>query len=558
MRILSLKTNGFRKFAKEFKANFYKDTTYVFGGNHKGKTNILFAIIWAMLGSNLTGDERVCLVNNKKNGCYVELVFEDNQTIQHTIIRYKDKYDSSKNLLMLDGKIAKQEDLINFYHNKNLFLAVMNLSYFVGLQTAKQKELIDKYLPSVDIKSVYDKLSEKDKKILNVIPTNVKLYISELDNEIKFMNNKITNLKGQIEYAEKITNESLQKPSEFEKQQELDFAIQELEQLKSDNTINEKADLQKKLKELQDEELELNLEINKIEKDLQAGKKIYESMLNEKECCCPTCKQKLTDSSKVIATKQYRNDLITLFDKQNKLKERYKQKHFDKFACEGKIYSLKNTKTTVSAETLKQLEENIKALELEKQDNIKLQNEYSIKLDNIKKAKADIEKFNNEINLLNKSISETQNQSAIAKQLYFNCIKEKMQAADMYLKDVKIRFYKVIKATGEIKDDFVITYKDKDFSTLSRSEKIAASLEIANMLNKITKLNVPLFIDDSESYPDFDFISMYKDTQIIIAQVKKGRALRITNASNKVIKGFTSNINLHKKINIKKQLISVA
>lgn len=557
MKILSLKTNGFRKFAEEFKTNFYNDTTYIFGGNHQGKTNILFAIVWAMLGSNLTGDERVCFAHKNKSEYYVELVFEDNQNIKHTIIRYKNKYYNGKNFLTLDGKIAKQEDLINFYHNKNLFLAIMNLSYFVGLQPAKQKELIDKYLPDVDIKSVYDKLSEEDKKILNVVPANVKLYIGELDSEIKFMDNKITNLKGQIEYAEKITNEPLQKPAEFEKQQELDFAIQELEQLKSDNTINEKADLQKKLKELQDEELELNLEINKIEKDLQAGKKIYESMLNEKECCCPTCKQKLTDSSKVIATKQYRNDLITLFDKQNKLKERYKQKHFDKFACEGKIYSLENTQNTVSVETLKQLEENIKTLELEKQDNIKLQNEYSIKLDNIKKAKADIEKFNDEINLLNKSIIETQNQSAIAKQLYFNCIKEKMQSADMYLKDVKIRFYKVIKATGEIKDDFVITYKDKDFSTLSRSEKIAASLEIANMLNKITKLNVPLFIDDSESYPDFDFISMYKDTQIIIAQVKKGRALRITNGSE-VIKGFTSNTNLHKKTNIKRQLVSVA
>ena len=557
MKILSLKTNGFRKFAEEFKTNFYNDTTYIFGGNHQGKTNVLFAIVWAMLGSNLTGDERVCFAHKTKSEYYVELVFEDNQNVKHTIIRYKNKYDNGKNFLTLDGKIAKQEDLINFYHNKNLFLAIMNLSYFVGLQPAKQKELIDKYLPDVDIKSVYDKLSEEDKKILNVVPANVKLYIGELDSEIKFMDNKITNLKGQIEYAEKITNESIQKPAEFEKQQELDFAIQELEQLKSDNTITEKADLQKKLKELQDEELELNLEINKIEKDLQAGKKIYESMLNEKESCCPTCKQKLTDSSKVIATKQYRNDLIILFDKQNKLKERYKQKHFDKVACEGKIYTLENTKTTVSVETLKQLEENIKTLELEKQENIKLQNEYSIKLDNIKKAKADIEKFNNEISLLNKAIIETQNQSAIAKQLYFNCIKEKMQAADMYLKDVKIRFYKVIKATGEIKDDFVITYKDKDFSTLSRSEKIAASLEIANMLNKITKLNVPLFIDDSESYPDFDFISMYKDTQIIIAQVKKGRALRITNGSE-VIKGFTSNTNLHKKINTKKQLVSVA
>ncbi len=454
-------------------------------------------------------------------------------------------------------KIAIVVDLINFYLNKNLFLAIINLSYFVGLQPAKQKELIDKYLPDVDIKSVYDKLSAEDKKILDIIPTNVKLYIGELDGEIKFMENKITNLKGQIEYAEKITNETIQKPKEFGKQQELDFSLQELDQLKSNSTISDMAELQKKLKELQNEEFELTLEINKIEKDLQDGKKTYTSMMQEKNSCCPTCKQALTDSSKLIATKQYRNDLITLFDKQTKLKERYKQKHFDKIACEGKIYSLENTKSTVSAETLKQLENNIKLLELEKQEHIKLQNEYSIKLDNIKKAKSDIEKFNNEINLLNKSITETQMQSTIAKQLYFNCIKEKMQAADMYLKDVKIRFYKVIKATGEIKDDFVITYKDKDFSTLSRSEKIAASLEISNMLNKITKLNIPLFIDDSESYPDFDFISMYNDTQIIIAQVKKGRALRITNG-NELIKGFISNKNLHKKTNIKKQLVAVA
>lgn len=556
MKILSLKTNGFRKFEGDFETKFY-NTTYILGGNHKGKTNILFAIVWAMLGSNLTGDERVCFANKTKSEYYVELIFEDNQNIKHTIIRYKNKYDNSKNFLTLDGKIAKQEDLINFYHNKNLFLAIINLSYFVGLQPAKQRELIDKYLPNVDIKSVYDKLPTEDKKILDVIPSNVKLYIGELENEIKFMNNKITNLKGQIEYAEKITNEILQKPPEFEKQQELDFAIQELEQLKSDEIISNKAELQNKLNDLQKEEFELNLEINKLEKELQEGKKVYETMSNENESCCPTCKQKLTNSSKLLAKKQYRNTLITLFDKQNKLKERYKQKHFDRVACEGKIYTLENIKSNVSAETLKQLERNIKVLELEKQNIITLQNEHSIKLDNVKKARTDIEKFNNEIDLLNKSIIETQEQSAIAKKLYFNCIKEKIQAVDKYLKDVKIRFYKVIKATGEIKDDFVITYKNKDFSTLSRSEKTAASLEIANMLNKITNLNAPLFIDDSESYPDFDFTSMYNDTQILIAQVKKGRALKVTNGTE-IIKGFTSNKNLHEKTSIKKELVSVA
>lgn len=556
MKILSLKTNGFRKFPGEFKTKFY-DTTYIFGGNHKGKTNILFAIVWAILGTNLTGDERAYLGHKSKNDYYVELNFKDNKDNLHTIIRYKNRFDNGKNFLTLDGKISKQEDLINFYHNKNLFLSIVNLAYFVGLQPAKQKELIDKYLPNIDIKQVYEKLSEEQKSILDIVPTNVKLYINELDNEIKFMDNKITNLRGQIEYAEKIINEPLQKPKEFEKQQELDLSIQELEHLKSEKNIDNKIELQKMLVELQNEELELNLDINKLEKELQNGKKIYQEMINQKDCFCPTCKQLLNDNSKIIASKQYRNDLITLFDKQVKLKERYKQKHFDKIACEGKIISLENSNNPISPETLRQLEENIRVLELEKQENIRMQNEYNVKLENIQKSKNDIKELNNEIVLLNNSILETQKQSSIAKQLYFNSIKEKMQAADKYLKDVKIRFYKVIKTTGEIKDDFVITYKDKDFGTLSRSEKIATSLEIANMLNKITNLNVPFFIDDSESYPDFDFVNEYKDTQIIIAQVKKGHPLRITNCKNKII-GYTSNITLHRKSNNKKQLVHVA
>jgi len=33
----------------------------VTGKNTSGKTNILFAIVWAFLGTNLTGDERAWL-----------------------------------------------------------------------------------------------------------------------------------------------------------------------------------------------------------------------------------------------------------------------------------------------------------------------------------------------------------------------------------------------------------------------------------------------------------------------------------------------------------------
>ena len=44
---------------------------------------------------------------------------------------YSEKLLSVSNAIIVFDLIKKQEDLINFYHNKNLFLAIMNLSYFL-------------------------------------------------------------------------------------------------------------------------------------------------------------------------------------------------------------------------------------------------------------------------------------------------------------------------------------------------------------------------------------------------------------------------------------------
>ena len=60
MKVNNIKTVGFRKFKDEFKSDLY-DVTMVTGKNTSGKTNILFAIVWAFLGTNLTGDERAWL-----------------------------------------------------------------------------------------------------------------------------------------------------------------------------------------------------------------------------------------------------------------------------------------------------------------------------------------------------------------------------------------------------------------------------------------------------------------------------------------------------------------
>ena len=90
-------------------------------------------------------------------------------------------------------------------------------------------------------------------------------------------------------------------------------------------------------------------------------------------------------------------------------------------------------------------------------------------------------------------------------------------------------------------------------SDLSRSETIATAIEFANMFNKISRVNLPLFIDDYESCADYNFIEEYsKDTQIIVSQVEKGHYLTIADANSDnttiikpVITGFRT-INIHK------------
>ena len=116
----------------------------------------------------------------------------------------------------------------------------------------------------------------------------------------------------------------------------------------------------------------------------------------------------------------------------------------------------------------------------------------------------------------------------VAQKLYINYIEEKMKFATKHLKNVSIQYYKVLKEDGVIKEDFIILYNGNDLKTISRSETIATSLELCNMLNKVAKTNFPLFIDDSESCADYNFIEDYSnDTQILIARVEKGKDLTI-------------------------------
>ncbi len=531
MKITYIKTIGFRKFENEFETELF-DITSITGGNAKGKTNILYAIVWGFLGCNLTGDDKVYIGNKNADNCYVELHFIDNMGISHTLKRLKNKYNNKKNLLLLDEKNISQEDLTSYYSDKKLFLSIVNSNYFISRSTADQKALLDKYLPEIDINEIYNKLDDEDKSILEGCPRNVIQYIQELNDNKKIYEDKIKNLQGKIAYAENYISEKLDSSKTFDKQEELSLAMQELSFLKSDQKVEARKRQQKIVDNLNSQIITYQNQIDILNTNMIDGKKTYISIKNEPVSYCPMCKQKLSDEGRLVTIKNMKDSLENEYSKKIKLETELQELKRNLAVEKCKLYALGNENLDDQNNRIKELENQIKLLEQEKSEIDQYNTSINIKKENIQKAKDDIQIFKKNIDDLYDNIDSNKKAKDVAQKLLINYIEAKMQFATKHLKNVNIKYYTILKDSGEIKQDFIITCKGNDFKNLSRSETIATSLEISNMLNKISGVKLPLFIDDSESCADYDFIEDFSnDNQIFIAKVEKGKSLEIADYS---------------------------
>lgn len=532
MKITYLKTIGFRKFENEFETDLF-DVTSITGGNAKGKTNILYAVIWGFLGCNLTGDDKVYIGNKNTDNCYVEIHFIDNLGVTHTLKRLKNKYNNKKNFLLLDEKQISQDELTSYYSDKKLFLSIVNSNYFISRSPADQKALLDKYLPEIDIKEIYNKLDKEEKSILEGCQKNVTKYIQELNDDKKMYEDKIKNLQGKIAYAENFINEKLDTLKTFDKQEELSLAQQELSFLKTDQKAEAR---NKQLKIVENLNNQINLYQNQIETlttNMINGKKTYLSIKNEPISYCPMCKQQLSDKGRLNTIQNMKTDLENDYSNKIKLETELQEIKKNLAVEKCKLYALGNDNADKQKTRITEVKNQIEVLEKEKSEIDQYNTSINVKRENIQKAKADIQIFNKNIDELYSSLDSNKKAKDVAQKLLINYIEAKMQHATKHLKNVGIKYYTILKDSGEIKQDFIITYKGNEFKNLSRSETIATSLEISNMLNKISGVNLPLFVDDSESCADYNFIEDFSnDTQILIAKVEKGQNLEISNYQN--------------------------
>ncbi len=537
MKVNYVKTIGFRKFKKLFETELY-NVTNISGKNRSGKSNILYTIINIVLGTNLSGDEKACLINKNCDASYGELHFTDKLGTNHILVRGKHRYDNSKNFITLDGKPVTQKDLISFYKDKKLFLSILNPLYFLSKKPSEQKELVDKYLsdicPNNLMEIVYNKLSKKEQEILEGIPKNIPTYITELNKDIKKFDNTITALNGKIEYAQNIADQKVPSLKAFERDEELLLARQEFSYLNTNQNIIDKEKQKKLINELEKDILSKETEFNELETSMKIGKKKYLEIKTGISSVCPTCSQHIQDESKKQTITNMYNDLISKYDKRNLLETKVKELKLKLATEKCKYHSLEGNPTIEKSKRITIIEDNIKQLEDEKLEIEKFNSAVTLKENAIKNAKADILNFNKQKQANLKYIDNVNKAKKVAQKLYISYIEEKMKLAKQYLKDVDIKFYSVLKTTGEIKEDFIITYKNIPLSDLSRSETIATALEFANMFNQISRANFPIFIDDYECCTDYNFIKDYaRNTQLIISKVEKGNLLKIEDYNNK-------------------------
>lgn len=408
-----------------------------------------------------------------------------------------------------------------------------DIKYYELLTEKEQAEFINLEVRNIFMDIAYDKLEKEEQEKLEGIPKDMPTYLSELNAESKKYELAIKATEGKIDYINVIVDAKLPEYKTFEKEVELSLARQELAFLSSNQDIVDKEKQKKIVEKLETEILNKETEINELEKSMQTGKKKYLAIKNCEISICPTCEQHIEDKSRSKTIQNMKESLTKDFERKNILEAQKKDLECTHAIERCKYHLFDGESTIEKSKKISTIEETIKQLENEHLEIERHNQDIETKEGQIQAAKEDASILNKEKTRYMKYIDNITQVKKIAQKLYISYIEEKMKLTKQYLKDVDIKFYTVLKTTGEIKEDFIITYKNHSLCDLSRSETIATALEFANMFNKIARTNFPIFIDDYESCADYDFIEEYSNgTQLLVSKVEKGSLLSITDYYN--------------------------
>lgn len=515
-----------------FKMDF-DDITYIVGDNAKNKTTIGSLPLWILTGYNLYGSNKESVANETilhSQNTYASMTIIDNNGSEHTITRCKGK----DNYVTLDGMRTTQEVLTKFYKDVHAFICAYNPNYFRSMELAKQRELLLRILPAVSAEEAFELLDEPEKQIIETSITDIKGYCKSKRSEIKELKSDLDKLIGSKNAYIEIALQKEDSLKVFDKQRELADLETEYEMLIT-NTEN--------IISIEDLEKDITATKQKIFKnvnnDLQELKKKYNKELENLNSVssvtstCPNCKQPIKNESLIKAlTITYKKNVDNTIQKMQELKAETEELIRDKDTKIKQYKEMKTPEMQEKTERRNKLKHQIDILQKEKEEIDLFNKEATIKHNQIAKAKQQIQALDKECENIKNTIDNFTKQIKIAQRLNLLMIDKQMGDAKKYLKNVTIEFNTIDKETGETTDGYEIRYKGRRYEILSKSYKLRADIEIARLINKVTGIETPMFIDDVESITQLNFDS---DIQVILAKVIKYNELEILYSYQEVL-----------------------
>lgn len=555
LKIKELEVKNFKNH-DYLKLEFNPIKTVILGDNGTGKTSIGEAIAFCLTGCDLYGTENVAnkLMKKNKTDMYVKITVElDGKT-------YEIKREKNKGIeITVDGIRTSQIELYTkFVQDKSIFFSVFNPLYFTSLAPKDAKEILMKVLPEVSKEEVFKDMTTAAVNALKKYEfVTANTIIEAARARLKTLEENLVYLQGVIDTQKQFIAAEIPNEQTFN-EEDLKRLEEELLSLQKNEVNTEKIEAEKKLAELRARLNAVPFEKPQIkdesllEKQRQELLQEYYKIINEinklkpQIITCNRCgnkiqiestekqflmkklneiKEKGTNVSAQLKLVKAENQ--RLIEEYNQKVENYKRQIQQEIQqLEDYIKNITDTEVQKEADTKAKIEELQKKIsELkEKQKEVITNNQTRATLLKQKEeAQRRIKEAEKEVEMNKKEINELKELIEYAKQYNAKKLEKESKIISKYLNKVSLQLQKVVKDTGEIKDDFKILYDGKEFGILSHSERIKAGLEIANLIMGLTNMKFPIFIDDAESITSYNML----ETQIIEARVAAGETLRV-------------------------------
>ncbi len=559
----------------------FGDVSYITGHNGTGKTTMAHGVCYALYGVSYYGEQKIeRLMNENAAGTQVQLDFTDQDGNPHTLIRNR---NGDKTTLLLDSYTIRQTDIERMFCDKDTFLSMFNPTYLTERLGEKGRALILKYLRPVSANAVLEQMSESYREFLNGIDLSTsapEVKLKEFRKAIRQAEDQETYLQGHIDSFESTRKTSVQKLSELcAEKEEIEakrnaLAGKQFDGIEVEDLSIQRDMLLKKLADIPDGEkprlTQLRAKIEEIRHrpyvskytqaiaenaaEIKSFSERYKALVNRVKSLkpgtqCPTCLMRITEQNLPDVKAGMMAEL-------KKLAEQGRERVAQGKELAGLDAKSKTVFEQFKAEDLKKLSRELQELEAEDTGG---REEIRTALEKVEQ----LQKFGNleedeysELNCLTAELTGIDAQiqavrdmadekklkdaymqkDTYAQQIIkyknvlsalseFLCKRTEIAVAGLQMPNVKIKLFDVVRSTGEVVNTFKFTYKGRDYTTLSLSEKTLAGIEITAMIRKITGIDCPVCVDNTESIAAFNSVSM--PSQTLLLRFVKGQPLTV-------------------------------